>query len=42
MLKDGSLNIDMEDEITAATVITHNGEVLSEATNKLLNPEAAK
>jgi hypothetical protein len=42
MLKDGSLNIDPDDEITAATVITHNGEVVQEATKKLLNPEDAK
>jgi NAD(P) transhydrogenase subunit alpha len=42
MLKDGSLNIDPDDEITAATVITHDGEVVQEATKKLLNPEDAK
>jgi H+-translocating NAD(P) transhydrogenase subunit alpha len=42
MLKDGALNLDMTDEITVATVITHNGEVVQEATRKLLNPEAAK
>lgn len=35
-LKEGALNIDMADEITAATVITRDGEVVQEATKKLL------
>jgi NAD(P) transhydrogenase subunit alpha len=35
-LKDGELDIDMADEITAATVITRDGEVVQEATKKLL------
>ena len=42
LTQDGALTLDMEDEITAATVITRNGEVVQEATKKLLNPEAAK
>ncbi len=36
MVKDGNLNLDFEEEVTRATVITHGGEVLSEAVQKLL------
>ncbi len=39
-LKEGNLNIDMADEITAATVITRDGQVVQEATRKLLEPAA--
>jgi NAD(P) transhydrogenase subunit alpha len=35
-LKEGSLNIDMSDEITAATVIAHQGKVVHEQTSKLI------
>jgi len=42
LMKDGELNIDMADEITVATVITHGGEVISEQTRKLLEPTAAE
>ena len=35
-LKDGKLNIDLTDEISGATVITHDGVVVQEATKKLL------
>ena len=35
-VKDGALNIDLSDEISAATVITRDGEVIQEATRKLL------
>ncbi|MEO5940286.1 MAG: Re/Si-specific NAD(P)(+) transhydrogenase subunit alpha [Candidatus Limnocylindrales bacterium] len=38
MVKDGALDLDFEDEVTKATVITKDGEVLSDAVNKLLNP----
>jgi NAD/NADP transhydrogenase alpha subunit len=38
MVKDGSLNLDFEEEVTRATVITHGGEVVSEAVGKLLAP----
>jgi NAD(P) transhydrogenase subunit alpha len=38
MVKDGALHLDFEDEVTKATVITHDGKVVSEAVNKLLNP----
>jgi NAD(P) transhydrogenase subunit alpha len=34
----GELRFDFEDEITAATVITHEGNVVQEATRKLLQP----
>ena len=36
LMKDGKVNIDLSDEITAATVITHGGAVVQEATKKLL------
>ena len=36
-MKDGDLNIDLADEITVATVITHDGAVIQEATKKLLS-----
>jgi NAD(P) transhydrogenase subunit alpha len=39
-LKDGALNIDLTEEITACTVITHGGAVIQEATKKLLEPAA--
>ena len=39
LLKDGELNLDMSDEITAATVITMDGAVVQEATKKLLEPD---
>jgi hypothetical protein len=38
MVKDGNLNLDFEEEVTKATVITHDGRVVSEAVAKLLNP----
>jgi H+-translocating NAD(P) transhydrogenase subunit alpha len=41
-LKDGALNIDPADEITAATVITRDGEVVQEATRKLVSPAATE
>src|SRR5512140_890695 len=39
-MKDGALNIDLSDEISAATVIPHGGAVVQEATKKVL--ETAK
>ena len=39
LLKDGKLALDFEDEITAATVITHDGAVVQEQTRKLLEEE---
>jgi NAD(P) transhydrogenase subunit alpha len=42
MVKDGSLNLDFEDEVTKATVITNDGEVVAEPVRKLLEPAAAK
>ena len=41
MVKDGALNLDFEDEVTKATVIAHGGEVIQEATKKLLDPAPA-
>ncbi len=41
MVKDGALTLDFEDEVTKATVITHNGQVVSEPVRKLLEPEPA-
>ena len=40
MIKDGALDLDFEDEVTKSTVITHGGEVVQEATKKLLEPAA--
>jgi NAD(P) transhydrogenase subunit alpha len=41
MVKDAALNLDFEDEVTKATVITKDGAVVSEPVNKLLNPGGA-
>jgi hypothetical protein len=38
-LKDGQMNYDMADEITAATLITRDGEVVQPATKALLEPK---
>jgi NAD(P) transhydrogenase subunit alpha len=40
LVKDGALDIDLTEEITAGTVITHGGAVIQEATKKLLEPAA--
>ncbi len=40
MVKDGKLNLDFSDEVTAGTVITHGGKVVQAATKKLLEPAA--
>ena len=40
MVKDGQLNLDFEDEVTKATVITKDGAVISEPVKKLLEPAA--
>ncbi len=39
-IKDGTMDFDMTDEITAATVVTMDGQVVQEATRKLLEPAA--
>ena len=36
--KDGQIVLDFSDEVTTATVITHGGQVVQEATRKLLQP----
>jgi NAD(P) transhydrogenase subunit alpha len=40
LVKDGELHLDLEEEVTKATVITHGGAVIQEATRKLLEPAA--
>ena len=40
-VKDGALVFDMEEEVTQSTVITHDGAVVSEPVQKLLQPAAA-
>ena len=40
-IKDGEMTFDFEDEITVGTVITHDGEVVHEATAKLLSEGGA-
>ena len=37
MIKDGELNLDMEDEIISSAMFTHNGEITHEATKAALN-----
>jgi NAD(P) transhydrogenase subunit alpha len=41
MVKDGNLNLDFEDEVTKATVITKDGAVIAEPVKKLLEPAGA-
>jgi H+-translocating NAD(P) transhydrogenase subunit alpha len=41
LVKDGKLNLDFDDEVTASTVITHGGQVVQAATKKLLEPADA-
>ncbi len=38
MVKDGALTLDLEEEVTKATVITHDGAIVAEAVQKLLAP----
>jgi NAD(P) transhydrogenase subunit alpha len=40
MVKDGKLNLDFDDEVTKATVITNEGKVIAEPVKKLLEPAA--
>jgi NAD(P) transhydrogenase subunit alpha len=40
-VKDGAMNYDFSEEITAGTVITHGGALVQEATKKLLEPAGA-
>jgi NAD(P) transhydrogenase subunit alpha len=42
MVKEGSLKLDFEDEVTKATVITHEGAVVAEPVKKLLEPAPAE
>jgi len=41
MTKDGTVTIDLSDEITGPVTVTHNGAIVSEAVRKLLEPAAA-
>ena len=41
MVKEGALNLDFEDEVTKATVITKDGAVVADAVKKLLEPAPA-
>ena len=41
MIKDGSLHLDFEDEVTKATVITKDGAVVADPVKKLLEPAPA-
>jgi NAD(P) transhydrogenase subunit alpha len=41
MVKDGELHLDFEDEVTKATVISHDGAVIAEPVKKLLAPADA-
>ena len=38
LVKDGALHLDFEEEVTAATVITHGGAVIAEPVKQLLQP----
>ena len=38
MIKEGDLNLDFEDEVTKATVITHAGKATAGPVQKLLQP----
>src|SRR5437773_10356897 len=40
--KDGTFNVDMSDEVVKGTVITHGGNVVHEATQKAMQPAAAR
>ncbi|MGH2474107.1 MAG: Re/Si-specific NAD(P)(+) transhydrogenase subunit alpha [Candidatus Limnocylindrales bacterium] len=41
MVRDGTLYLDFDDEVTMATVITNGGQVVNEAVRKLLEPVPA-
>jgi NAD(P) transhydrogenase subunit alpha len=41
LTKDGALHLDLEEEVTKATVMTHDGAVVAEPVQKLLAPAAA-
>jgi len=40
LVKDGSVDLDFEDEITKGATITHGGKVVNDATLKALGKEA--
>ena len=41
MVKNGQLDLDFDDEVTKATVISKDGEVIAEPVKKLLEPATA-
>jgi NAD(P) transhydrogenase subunit alpha len=41
MVKEGALDLDFDDEVTKATVITHDGAITSDAVTRLLEPAPA-
>ncbi|GIW20789.1 MAG: NAD(P) transhydrogenase subunit alpha [Chloroflexota bacterium] len=41
MTKDGTVTIDLSDEITGPVTVTHGGQIVAEAVRKLLEPAAA-
>jgi len=41
MVKDGQLDLDFDDEVTKATVISKDGAVIAEPVKKLLEPATA-
>ena len=41
LIRDGSVQIDLEDEITKGATITHDGKVVHEATAKALSPDGS-
>jgi NAD(P) transhydrogenase subunit alpha len=40
MTKDGTVTIDLSDEITGPVTVTHGGQIVAEAVRKLLEPAA--
>ena len=38
MVKDGQLNLDLEDDVIKGAVVTHGGEVVNENARKMMAP----
>ena len=38
MIKDGQLNLDLEDDVIKGAVVTHGGEVVNENARKMMAP----
>ncbi len=41
LLEEGRLKLDLEDEITAGTLVTHEGRILNERIQELLGSDAS-